>query len=113
MHIVPKKHHANYKLNTTQNKRVTMLMSPFPTDEVSPELSPSQGNTAPPVLMTSFVSLFEQRTCEVNRMGENSSFIVTRCIETVPVYDFKLVWVVLHASIFQRIFQNDLLTRGK
>ena len=46
MPIVLKKHHAKYKVNTTLNKKV---MSPFLTDDMSPELSPrtSQGNTAP------------------------------------------------------------------
>ena len=39
-------------------------------------------------------SFTDQRTCEVNKMGENNSFICI--IKTVPVYDFKLVWVVLH-----------------
>ena len=32
-------------------------------------------------------------------MGENSSFIFTGYFKTVPVYDFKLVWVVLHLSV--------------
>ena len=32
-----------------------------------------------------------QRTCEVERMGEISSFIFTCYIKIVPVYDFKLV----------------------
>ena len=40
-----------------------------------------------------------QRTCEVNRMGENSSFIFTCYVKTVPVYDFKLVWIVLKNAI--------------
>ena len=48
-----------------------------------------------------------QRTFEVNRMRENSSFIFICYVKTVPVYDFKLVWVVLYPSV--RIFQNDLL----
>ena len=45
-----------------------------------------------------------QRTCEVNRMGENSSFIFTCCVKTVPVYDFKLVWAVLDPS-FKEYFK--------
>ena len=47
-----------------------------------------------PLLLTAY-----QRTCEVNRMGENSSFIFIRHFKTVPVYGFKLVWVVLHPSV--------------
>ena len=35
-----------------------------------------------------------QRTCEVNRMGENNSFIFTCNVKAVLVHDFKLVWVV-------------------
>ena len=37
-----------------------------------------------------------QKTCEANRMGENSSFIFKCYLKTVPVYNFQLVWVVLH-----------------
>ena len=40
MPFILKKHHAKYKVNTTENKEVTKLMSPFPTDEGSPELRP-------------------------------------------------------------------------
>ena len=40
-----------------------------------------------------------QWTCEVNGMGENSSFIFTSYVKTVPVYDFELVWVVLHPPV--------------
>ena len=52
-----------------------------------------------------------QRTCEVNRMGENSSFIFTCYVKNVPVYDFKLVRVVLHPSV-KDFFRNDLPTRA-
>ena len=40
-----------------------------------------------------------QTTSEVNRMGENGSFILTCYIKTVSVYDFKLVWVILHLPV--------------
>ena len=57
-----------------------------------------------------------QRTCEVNRMGENGSFILTCYMKTVPVYDFILVWVVLHPPVkeffkttSQQEENNDLL----
>ena len=40
-----------------------------------------------------------QRTCEVNRMDENDAFILTCYIKTVSVYDFKLVWVILHLPV--------------
>ena len=42
--------------------------------------------------------LVAERTCKVNTMGENSSFNITCYVKTVPVYDFTLVWVVLHLS---------------
>ena len=38
-------------------------------------------------------------TCEVKRMGENSSFIFICYVKTVPVYDFVLVCVVLYPSV--------------
>ena len=50
------------------------------------------------------------RTCEVNRIGESSSIIFTCSVKTVPVYDFKLVWVVLHKSVkeyFKTIYQQE------
>ena len=40
-----------------------------------------------------------KRICQVNTMGESSSFIFTFYVKTVPVYDFRLVWVVIHPSI--------------
>ena len=43
-------------------------------------------------------------------MGENSSFIFTGYVKTVPVYDSKLVWVVLHLSVqefFKTIYQQE------
>ena len=46
-------------------------------------------------------AISRKRTCEVNRMGENSSFIFICYVKTVPVYDFKLVWVVLQSSVKQ------------
>ena len=54
--------------------------------------------------------------CEVHRMGENSSFILTCYIKTVLVYDFKHVWVVPHQSvkefsktIYKQKQSNDVL----
>ena len=41
----------------------------------------------------------KERTFEVNRMGENSSFIFTCYVKTVPVYDVKLVWEDLHPTV--------------
>ena len=39
------------------------------------------------------------RTRKVDTMDENSSFIFTYYVKTVPVYDFKLIWEVLHPSV--------------
>ena len=57
-----------------------------------------------------------RRTCEVDKMGENSSFIFTCYVKTIPVYSFKLVWVVLHPSvkdffktIYLQVQNNDVL----
>ena len=40
-----------------------------------------------------------QRTCEANPAGENSSFISTVCVKSVPRYHFKLCYVVLHMVV--------------
>ena len=51
-----------------------------------------------------------KRTCEVNRMGEKSSFICTCFVITVPFYDFKLVWVILDPSVkkfFKTIYKEQ------
>ena len=40
-----------------------------------------------------------QRTCEVNPAGENGSFIFTLCVKSVPLYHFKLAYVVLHKNV--------------
>ena len=39
-----------------------------------------------------------QRTCEANQAGENSSFIFTVCVKSVPRYHFKLANVVLQMA---------------
>ena len=49
-------------------------------------------------------------TCEVNTMGEDSSFTFTRYVKTFPVDNFKLVWVVLHRTVkefFKTICQQE------
>ena len=48
-------------------------------------------------------SLVTQRTCEANAAGENSSFIFTVCVKSVPRYHFKLSYVVLHMALNQAI----------
>ena len=39
------------------------------------------------------------KTCETNPAGENSSFIFTVCVKSVPLYHFKLAYVVLHMTV--------------
>ena len=51
---------------------------------------------------TSDIFRFIQRTCEVNTILENSSFIFKCFLKTVPVYDFKLAWEVLHPPVLTR-----------
>ena len=40
-----------------------------------------------------------KRTCEAHPMGENSSFIFTVCVKSVPLYHFKLAYLVLHMAV--------------
>ena len=37
--------------------------------------------------------------CEANPAGENSIFISTVCVKSVPLYHFKLAYVVLHVAV--------------
>ena len=39
------------------------------------------------------------RICEANPAGENSSFIFTVFVKSVPLYHFKLAYVVLHMAV--------------
>ena len=39
-----------------------------------------------------------KRTCEANPAGENSSFIFTVFVKSVPLYRFKLAYVMLHMA---------------
>ena len=40
-----------------------------------------------------------KKTCEANPAGENSSFIFTVCVKSVPLYHFKLAYIVLHMVV--------------
>ena len=42
---------------------------------------------------------FFQRTCEANPAGENSSFILTVCVNSVPLYRSKPAYVVLLIAV--------------
>ena len=45
------------------------------------------------------VSRHAERTCLANQAGENSSFIFTVCVKSVPRYHFKLAYVVLQMAV--------------
>ena len=50
-----------------------------------------------------------QRTCEFNAAGENSSFIFTVGVKSVPRYHFKLAYSVLQMAVkevFEAHFQK-------
>ena len=38
-------------------------------------------------------------TCEANPAGENSSFIFTVCVKSVPLNHFKLAYIVLLMAV--------------
>ena len=40
-----------------------------------------------------------KRTCEANPAGENSSFIFAVRVKSVPLYYFKLAYVVQHKAV--------------
>ena len=56
--------------------------------------------------------LILQRTCEADQAGENSSFIFTVCVRSVPRYHFKLAYVVLQMAV-KRSFRKSLLKMEK
>ena len=39
------------------------------------------------------------RTCEVNPVGENRSFIFTVYVKSVSLYHFKLAYIMLHMAV--------------
>ena len=47
------------------------------------------------MVATTGVVVLAERTCEANPEGENSSFIFTVCVKFVPLYHFKLAYVIL------------------
>ena len=49
---------------------------------------------------------FMKRTCQADQAGENSSFIFTVCVKSVPRYHFKLAYVILQMD-FKEFFETD------
>ena len=56
-------------------------------------------------LFTSNWSEEEQRTCEANAADENSSFIFTVCVKLVPLYHFKLAYIVVYMAV-EEVFET-------
>ena len=40
-----------------------------------------------------------KKTCKANPAGKNSSFTFTVSVKSVPLYHFKLAYVVLHMAV--------------
>ena len=53
-----------------------------------------------------------KRSFKANTVGENSSFIFTVCVKSVPLYHLKFTYVVLRTAV-KRIFQNPFLKMEK
>ena len=45
------------------------------------------------------ILLYAKRICQANAAGENSSFIFTVCVKSVPRYHLKLAYVVLQMAV--------------
>ena len=50
---------------------------------------------------------FLKMTCEANAAGENSSFIFTVDVKSIPHYHFKLAHVALHIAV-KEFFETHL-----
>ena len=87
-----------------------------PQTKVEPCDIPSQqcGNVCDQHDHTKFVFWFlsnitaQQRTCEANPVGKNSSLIFTVCVKYVPLYHFKLAYVVLYMAV-KEFFKSHFL----
>ena len=44
--------------------------------------------------------------CEANPAGENSSFIFTVCVKSVPLYHFKLAYIQLSKNVSKPTSKN-------
>ena len=47
----------------------------------------------------------QERTCEAKALADNSSFIFTVCVKSVPLYHSRLAYVVLHIAV-KEFFQT-------
>ena len=52
------------------------------------------------------VSCHAERTCSANQAGENSSFIFTVCVKSVPRYHFELAYEILQMAV-KEFFETD------
>ena len=46
-----------------------------------------------------YICQVTKRTPETNAAGENSLFIFTVCVKYVPLYHFKLAYVIIHMAV--------------
>ena len=59
-----------------------------------------------------YLLLERERTCEANAAGENSSFIFTVCVRSVPRYHFKFAYIVLQMAVkefFEPTSKNEAI----
>ena len=78
---------ANHnKLGRREITNISRLLNSFTSNDCGKDLKE---------LMESYM----KRTCEANAASENSSFIFTVCVKSVPLYHFKLRYVVLHMTV--------------
>ena len=54
-----------------------------------------------------------KRTCEAYPAGENSLFILTAGVKSVPLYHFKLPYAVLHMDVKEFFETNFLKWRNR
>ena len=62
-------------------------------------------------IRTLFENEMSERTCEANAAGENSSFIFTVCIKSVPHYHFKPADVVPQMAVSKPTSKNGEIDR--
>ena len=55
------------------------------------------------------ISRSAKTACEANPVGENSSFILTVCVKSVPFYHFKLAFAVLQMAV-KELFETHSKT---
>ena len=65
------------------------------------------GSEVPPTPSPMIFERVDERTCQANQAGENSSFIFTVCVKSVPRYSFKFAYVVPQIAV-KEFLENHL-----